>query len=886
MLPPAGDVKSLSAREGLWPSWPFTTRSPAAATRSRPRLNNIPGPGRSRGSARTALAVASGLSLAVQASAEQSLPYIPTTILVPPERNDESSSVAYIFTPNADDPNSVDFLSLNLSSTLRASSLAPEKLASPLPFLFRDADHDSYPAFAPSVFQNGTIAVVAGDCLAGSTPSLWTYTPGLSSPQWIRQSITIPEDGDPSAAQTTPYHLGNALAFSAQLSPTISPPTIYLYGGMCPNTTTSSSSSTPDWDDSGATALYSNTMLRLSPPSFSSSSYTLSPATSPSSPRPIPAAGFTLTGLPPSLSNYTSSSSGTTGTGTGIMQQQTTHVLLGGHTSRPGAFVNMSTAAVWSLPEETWTFLSIASPSSGRQVVVDSRSGHTTVLSEDGGSLVVYGGWVGDVRTPAEPQLAVVRMGVGLEGWRWEVPKPKEGGEAEDGTGVFGHGAALLPGNVMMVVGGWEIGDGGSGGGGGGGGDDGLRRRQVVGGGARRRTFFNITSLEWVDEYKPPSQAGRGDGGDGAGFVPPSEEENGGSDNSARNRKIGLGVGLGVGLLILLVLAALAIRFLRRRRRRRAARDKTLRDLVQGVNGPLPRGLGENDEMLERDHGIFPWTASAAREWYTGGGDPYTQGRRSLGYETLRGGARSGPSLYIPPPSARPRAARGLYQPSSGISSGNSYDFTPLGRTPTRIEPIYEAEEEDDEDAAKECPLSPDRDEREDDDPFRTPTALSSSPHKQLEPEPRSRPVPITGSRPRRWARRRAGTGPRRPGLGIRRRRGHRRSARRAHPLAAPKIQSFHFCSSHPAPAAPSQIDRIPLRLGPRVHQISRRQKTQAAPEHSSSSSSSSSNNDNNNDNTNDSSSGSGLGLGAHRQQPLGAQPLQLCAQQRLGRNQ
>ncbi len=670
---------------------------------------------------RTVFALALGLAPLRAAAQPTTLPYTPTTILLPSNGN-TTGNTAYIFATSGGDFKAVDFLSLNI--TKLSGSSTPTPLTSSLPFLSSDAGNCT--TFSSSLLHNGTIAVFAGDCAAGSTSSLWTYTPSAQTPSWTRQALTTSTTWD--NAQSGPYHLGGMLSFSAELSPTLSPPALYLYGGMCPSSTSSSSTTNKNWQSS---ASYSNRMLRLTPPS-QSGPYTLSYSLPTGQQPPVAEAGFTLTQLTPSLS-----------TRGNTITQQTTHVLLGGHTQN--AFVNMSTAALWSLPEETWSFVGIAPPTSqvgkgagdlARQAVtaVDSRSGHSAVLSEDGTRVVVFGGWVGDVGTPAAPQLAVVKVGVGLGDWVWEVPEQRE----ESGGGVFGHGAVVLPGNVMMVYGGWEI-DGGSG-----------TRKRAAGG----KMFYNITGGSWSDEYVSPlaggasTGSGTGSGSSGTGSTGTGSggtvyggsgsgsgsgsssgsagDSNSSSDDSSQKRKIGLGVGLGVGLVVLAALAALGVRWFRRRRQRRASRDETIRGLAQGVNGSLPRGLGEDRQMLERDHGVgmFPWTAAAAREWYTGGDDPYEQGRRSLGYETLRGGSRSAPSLYIPPPpsassfSSRPRNAKGLYQPAAT----GAYDFAPLTGAANRIEPIYEADEDEDGDLGAGHPLSPDKEDRVDDDPFLTPT--------------------------------------------------------------------------------------------------------------------------------------------------------------------
>ncbi|KAK3906325.1 hypothetical protein C8A05DRAFT_11923 [Staphylotrichum tortipilum] len=698
-MPAPARADGRAAGAGPWPSYRVR---PAAAIRPRPSPQR-----RQAASARALLGFAA-LGLAAGASATPTLPYTPTTILLPPDGTGDRT--AYIFSPSDDAPDAVDFLSLDIS-TLKGSALEPTKLSSALTFL--TASGGNCTTFAPAMLRNGTIAVVAGDCVVGATSTLWSYDPSKKSPAWTQVPLTAAATWD--NAQSGPYHLGGLLTFSAELSPVLSEPTLYLYGGMCPSQSTSTAS---NWQSS---ATYSNRMLRLTPPALNSapsSPYTLNYAPATGQQPPVAEAGFTLTELTPSLSNRSA-----------IVTQQTTHVLLGGHTQN--AFVNASTAALYSLPEETWAFVHIAAPAApkadlargvgaGAVASVDSRSGHSAVLSEDGTRLVVYGGWVGDVSIAAEPPLAVVKIGVGLGDWGWEVPEEQPSGE-----GVYGHGAVVLPGNVMMVYGGFGIGQGG------------LRRRGV------EARFYNITSGTWAEEYVSPfrEKGGDGDSGNGSGSGSGGSVHGGGGsgsspgqtgeaasseDDSSRKRKIGLGVGIGVGLLVIIAITALGACWFRRRRARRARRDETLRNLAQGVNGSLPRGIGEDGEMLEHEHstGMFPWTAAAAREWYTGGDDPYQQGRRSLGYETLRGGARSAPSLYMPPPpstssfSSRPRGAKGLYQPTTG----SSYDFTPLSGAPNRIDPIYEADEDEDGDLGRTCPLSPDREDRDDDDPFLTPT--------------------------------------------------------------------------------------------------------------------------------------------------------------------
>ncbi|EGS21923.1 uncharacterized protein CTHT_0037970 [Thermochaetoides thermophila DSM 1495] len=652
----------------------------------------------------------------------KTLPYVPTTILLPTKDQipiggkAKGPEVAYIFAPGTEDNGEeVEFLKVNLTSKLKADNLAPTRVTKSLPFVSKGSINQ---AFAPLILENGTLAIVKGDCSSSSTtPELWKYNPLDPKAEWTHQQITIPHSF--SYDNGFPAHLGAAFSFSPQLAPSLSSPEIYLYAGMCPNETAKALPSS-SWQSA---ATYSNAMIRLSPVTSPSSSaveeYAPSVVTPPNASKnngggftPLPEAGFSLTQLTPSLIKL----------GDGTVTQQTRHLLLGGHTAE--AFVNMSTAALFSLPDETWRYVSIAGPiPSGGEVLlgeVESRSGHTAVLSEDGKKIVVFGGWVGDIYTAAQPQLVVLEVGVGGDGWVWEVPAVSNGFQG----GVFGHGAAVLPGNVMMVYGGYEIGE-----------ERRVRKRGVEQG----VMFFNITAMKWQAEYINPLQQPLNPKQDPSNNPSsnPTPEDTSGSINHKRDLALGLGIALGV--LFLSIVAFFVIRSLLQRRKRRAARDAAIRSLSQGFNGSLPRGLSDDDAMLEQDGGDlsfpWPWNGDTARAWYTGGEDPYASGSRSLGYESLRRG-KLGSSLYMPPPppassgNGRPRAARGLFHPGPG----GGYDFSPLGRS-RGIEPIYEADEEDEYDEkglkketlAEKHPLSPtNEEETEDDDPFVTPSTATS----------------------------------------------------------------------------------------------------------------------------------------------------------------
>ncbi|KLU82532.1 hypothetical protein MAPG_01604 [Magnaporthiopsis poae ATCC 64411] len=625
------------------------------------------------------------------------LPYIPTTILLPGStgshdgKND--NSIAYIFAPTS---SSVDLLALDISTTVRASSLRIQTITSGLPFLSGGERKAHTTAFAPAFIGNSTIGAYVGRCWPGADkPALWTLPLSNSTTSSIWSSRGPPVTGGNSTAGV-PSFLGGALSFSTQVAPTVSPSSIYVYGGMCPWANTTGST----WTRAAA---YSNQMLKLGQPP--NAAYNVSPIISKGP--PVANAGFSLTPLTPSIANRS-----------GIITQSINSVLLGGHTQ--AAFINMSGAAIWSLPEEVWSFVSIKQPSSAPTELtlrkdgkkerrelptdVDSRSGHTAILSGDGNSIVVLGGWVGDTSQAAEPQLAIIEMGDAFDKWRWKIPSAQP-----QGPGIFGHGATLLPGNVMMVYGGYSVGPLTN---------SKLKKRQA---GGNVPMFLNLTSMTWSGDYTNPSY----DGSSGAGTGPGPSESTPPNNNS---RDIGLGVGLGVGIggAAAIVVGILCWRRYKRNHRRNSA----VRALAQDANLFLP----DEDEMAERAGGpSYAWgTArgpSGPSDWYTGGPDPFVRGSRSLGYESLRG-AR-GPS-YPPPMAMRkgvnPRSARGLYvQAPGGPDNGGSPRAGGGGMLGSgNIHPIYEADEDGEADFELPASMGPDsKDMETSSDPFMTPTSTT-----------------------------------------------------------------------------------------------------------------------------------------------------------------
>ncbi|KAJ4012076.1 hypothetical protein NW752_004470 [Fusarium irregulare] len=571
--------------------------------------------------------------------AGQSFPYVPTEILMPdPTCVDGSvpcsaSDLAFVFRQTAS--GKVEFRSLNFSASVDADDISLDRPAGSTTLPFLD-DEPKSTAFGAARTANGSLLVYAGDCKTGVS-DVWSFD-YEDGGDWYRRGL---KNGNERRA---PYFLGGTVAFSSSLAPDMDQPTLYTYGGMCETP----QSSTTNWQSN---ANYTKTMLRVAPNDGDTyTSYKMSVASS-GGPR-TPIAGFTLTGLTPSMTNKS-----------GTVTQQMSYVLLGGHTKT--AFINMSTVAVWNLPAETWSYVNIQAPDGGfpksdlavkdtssqskRQSTADnvySRSGHTATLSEDGSSIIVIGGWVGDVNTPAEPQLAILEMSEIYSGWQWKIPEKQP-----DFSGIYGHGAAVLPGNMLMVYGGWETS-----------GSSSRIKRQASAGSLR---FYNITSGSWGSSYTNPSSGSSSNDENDA----PTDDDKGSS-----SKRVGLGLGLGFGIAALIGIIIGALCWYKRRRKHINNRDEAVRALSQDPN----YYNHEYPEMAEND----PWGLDNSA-WY-GRGDPYSAGERSLGYESMRG-ARSGmPGLHIPHKSM-PRPSRGGYVPTGPRP----------GSFPGPIHPIYEDEEEE-----------------------------------------------------------------------------------------------------------------------------------------------------------------------------------------------
>ena len=571
----------------------------------------------------------------------QSLPYNPTTILL-------SSDVAYIFSQDA----AHQLRAINISSTLSSSNSSLKIITQDLPFIT-----DGSAAYIPSISAAGQISVYAGDCAISESADLWALTPESSPATWSKQTTNTPASIT-SADLPGANFLAGAFSFSDYVHANASQTKVYIFGGMCPEPGTGISA----WQSN---ATYSNHMLRLAPePEPATYAIDFSRSRGP----PIAEAGFTITGLTPTFSNTT-----------GIAMQQQNFVLLGGHTQT--AFINMSQVAIWSLPEESWSFVTVASPPTSnpntelavKSLVtgVDSRSGHTSLLTEDGTKIIVYGGWVGNTEQAAEPQLIILELGTGFGGdgnWQWLVPIKQP-----SGNGIYGHGATMLPGNVMMVMGGYNISS-----------SEMIKRDSEA---EASPMFFNATSLSWVAEYINPTYV--------AVQASNAAESQSKTKEKSDKKKLGLGIGLGLGLAaILIVLVLLCCYNIRVKLRREDEREKHIQSLSAGsAIMYTPREMGQRS-------GGFPWSNN---RWNRADDDDIIHGPAMAEYEDIDtslhglGGNVPLPPRQISRKPVRTRNAKGAYQPAP---NGAPFDYHTHGRTNSLgtagpIHPIYEADEDD-----------------------------------------------------------------------------------------------------------------------------------------------------------------------------------------------
>lgn len=581
-------------------------------------------------------------------------PYNPTRILSSPY----SDNVIYILQPALSSSSKPQLLSLNISRTIGPTNLPYSTISPTLPF-FAGPQEDAY---TPAIDDRGNILVYTGNCSdAAEGSTLWRFAPEDNSSGingiWEEMDLSSSAVGTSSASDGANF-LASAIAFSSAANAT---PEMYIFGGMCPHSTNSTPS---DWIQA---ANYSNTMLTVQSTGSSAVSYYNLGFSSSRGP-PIPEAGFTITPLRPTFFD--------SGSNHGNQSQNQNFVLLGGHTQQ--AFINMSQVALFSLPEQSWSFLPIDSPSDGPKTdlatrdltSVDSRSGHTALLTSDGKRVIVFGGWVGDVTNSADPQLAILEVGEGYGGsgdWQWSIPRQTGPGLA-DGTGLYGHGAALLPGDVMMVLGGYQIPA-----------SNGSRRKRASEAVSSNALYFNITSNSWSPSYTHPNAS-------------TSHRNSFGSDAGTVAKKAGLGAGLTLGILAIIIVIIVYLWYSRRLKRRRDARDDELRNLAASVHGFSLSGHSPSNaqrpqsEMSAIDFAGNSQTSRAPSPWPLGNVGP-SLNRSGRGESEAE---RTGLLFEIPSPTRglrRSLHSRGMHQAAPRYDDGR--------RTPgfNTIHPIDERDE-------------------------------------------------------------------------------------------------------------------------------------------------------------------------------------------------
>lgn len=667
------------------------------------------------------IALTAGLTAVGFAAAETILPYNPTSVFLSPK----DPNIIYILQPpsigDIGTGKNGGLAKLNISETIRSSDVEALFFENMLPLGTGGTKGGGTDAYSAWMMPDGGIGLYAGNCDPAGTADpdagsgLWIYRAddeelehAGSWTQFVDELVPTKEL-QASGLRWDASYLASTFYFSPILLADERTGSIYTFGGMCP------------WRGSTGQgkANYTNTMLKMSERSKDKVSmpivYDITHAGI-TSLKPVPEAGSTMTGLSPTTSNVT-----------GQMSQAQAFVLIGGHTQ--GAFIGMSQVAVFSLPQEVWTFQAVEAASEynttepvapggsddGRELKVskrdgewksvpDSRSGHTAVLSSDGTKIIVFGGWVGDLSTPAEPQLAVLHLGSGFGGegdWRWEIPAVK-GSTLIEGEGIFGHGAVMLPGDILMITGGHRIVPSSN-----------TKREEGSGVSAM---FLNTTSMSFLETYVNPAFASAQSTDPQApgytGDLPSSAPDN--------SKKVGIGAGVGVGVLA--ILCAIALYFWYRRKLNRhhtATREKDLAQLSQAAHwdpnsaermhqrigsgsityGQAAYGPGNGNGFGEMGYAA-PGAAYGPIEYQ--GYDHGHVDDSSISYvQPLQ---RNNFQIPRKPPNAR--NARGYYQPAPPQATNNGYSSFDFGAvthsranslgTAGAIHPIYEQDEDDD----------------------------------------------------------------------------------------------------------------------------------------------------------------------------------------------
>lgn len=569
-------------------------------------------------------------------------PYNPTRLL-------HNGSHVYIFRPSSSASSQFELGVIDISSPIESSHVLVTTLYPTLPFL----DENKIQPFDAVLDNEGNITVYTGKCSSETRGGeVWSFaseaTDNNGNGTWRQQEVAFNQDGK-HASNIGPNFLSAGMSFSALVDGDSTETEAYFFGGMCPT----DSGDKTDWQ---ANANYSNYMVTLQPSEMNDKSMQYQLGVSTSRGPPIAEAGFSLTGLSPSYSNHSD----------GTQTQQQNFVLIGGHTS--AAFINTSQVALFSLPQQGWTFVPVNQPLQENTAPIESRSGHSAVLSPDGQRVIVFGGWIGDVDTPADPQLAVLNVGNGYGGegdWEWTIPSTSGLGLAS-GAGIYGHGAVMLPGGVMMVAGGHSMPPSNS-----------RRRRNTAN---EQSMFLNISSYTWTTDYSPPPSLG-------------NEPLSNSGSLATTGQKAGLGVGLGVGMAAVLSLMAFYVFYTRKLKRKRELRESQLHELALGAHRyTLSPGFDGRDAHTSYDRGM------GESHFYSA-----TSAQNNSGWRKTKAqdAERTGLLVEIPSPT------RGLRRSLGGRTSHHTarYDDRRVMGS-GNIHPIDEEEEQEQENANDKTPLT------------------------------------------------------------------------------------------------------------------------------------------------------------------------------------
>jgi hypothetical protein len=521
------------------------------------------------------------------------LPYSATTLLTT-----GNGSITYILSPASGTQASLGVF--NASNSIAVTS-QPDTLFTTLPFL---SGSESKP-YIPLADDQG-ITVLTGDCGAnGDPPELWRFAPQSASVNgtWTKLKLSV------NGYNLKPNYLSAGVAFPASDNDVV--PTLYIFGGMCPS---SGSSTASNWITN---ANYSSQMLALAPATSTDPSSPYSMAATGLRAPPIPEAGLTMTPLTTAFSS------------SGSASQQQNFVLIGGHTQN--AFINMSQVAMFSLPQGSWAFLPVAQPQGTDNtelvrrdaVTVEPRSGHTAVLTQDGTQIIVVGGWVGDTDTPAQPQVAILNVGEDYGGrgdWEWTVPSTKSPFSAT--SGIYGHGATLLQGGVMMLAGGVDIGSGAS-----------KAKRQS----SSIYRFLNTTSMEWSTSYTYASSASG----------PNVNSNSSASGGLNKSEKVGIGAGVGLSFAAIAIIVSIWFWYSRRIRRERYLREKELRELALGAERSFDPGMDGGVDQRYPERRSASWADMQEKSMQgVGRSLPWNDNR----VDDIRQAERTGAHMDVPSP--------------------------------------------------------------------------------------------------------------------------------------------------------------------------------------------------------------------------------------------